>query len=346
MDYNSMRTHGCRIFEYFHNGHEFINLENEKLRLEICTSRGADILTMLYKPMDIDLMFHTPTGLKNPHYIQTCASSGGNYSDYLAGGWQELLPAGGPDIFMGAELGLHGELSLVPWYVRIIKDEPEEITIELTGQTVRMPFKTIKTITLKSTQSIIYFEEKLSNLCAQDLPYMWAQHPTFGAPFINKETRIDVPAGTFLTSDFYYFDTSTFAPSTSGKWPEEAGGLDIVSTKPRTDLFYLKDLTEGWYAITNPDFKIGFGLVWDKEIFPYITSWQALNSSPNAPYFNNIYALSLELWSAFTDRLKTAIPSGTVPVLRGYDSVSTQYKAVIYTGLEKVERITREGKVL
>lgn len=36
--------------------------------------------------------------------------------DYHEGGWQEILPNfGNGGIYKGAEEGLHGEVSLVPW---------------------------------------------------------------------------------------------------------------------------------------------------------------------------------------------------------------------------------------
>lgn len=342
MDYSSGRGYGCRLISYTHKGLNFVAMENAKLRLDICTDRGSDILSLIYKPKDIDFMWKSPTGLKEAgKFIQTCASAGGNYADYLAGGWQELLPSGGPDVIYGAELGLHGEVAQLPWQWRVEKDTASEIRIAMWCDTVRLPFRVEKTISLRGSESIVHFSEKLTNLCAQELEFIWAQHPTFGAPLIAPGTKLDIPAKTFSTSDFYNSPTAVLPAQYEGQWPVSHGKrFDVVGETPITDLYYLKDLTDGWYAVTNPELKVGFGMRWNLEDFPYITMWQALNSAPGSHWFDRIYCLSVELWNSYTDRLRTARKNGTLRTIGGNETIEVCFAAVVYEGLKSVQEIT------
>lgn len=342
MDYSSGRGYGCRLLSYHHKGLEFVAMENEKLRLELCMDRGSDILSLVYKPRDIDFMWKSPTGLKEAgKFIQTCASAGGNYADYLAGGWQELLPSGGPDTIYGAELGLHGEVAQLPWQWRVEKDTPEEICVSMRCDTVRLPFRVEKTLSLCKNESIVRFKETLTNLSAQELEFIWAQHPTFASPLIAKGTRIDIPAKTFSTSDFYHSPTAVLPAQYEGSWPQAEGRrFDEVPETPITELYYLKDLEDGWYAVTNPELKIGFGMRWNLDEFPYVTMWQALNSAPGSHWFDRIYCLSVELWNSYTDRLRTARQNGTLRTIKGNETISASFSAVIYEGLERVQSIT------
>lgn len=342
MDYSSGRGHGCRLLAYTHRGLGFVAMENERLRLDICADRGSDILNLVYKPRDIDFMWKSPTGLKEPgKFIATCASAGGNYADYLAGGWQELLPSGGPDVIYGAELGLHGEVALLPWQWQVETDTEAEVSVRFQCDTVRLPFRVEKTVTLRRHESIIRIAERLTNLSPQRLEFIWAQHPTFGSPLIAPGTRLDIPAKTFSTSDFYQSPTAILPPRFEGAWPSANGHrFDTVGDQPTTDLYYFKDLTDSWYAVTNPDLKIGFGMRWNLDEFPYLTMWQALHSAPGSHWFDRINCLSLELWNSYTDRLRTARQNGTLRTIGACETISVAFAAVIYEGLDQVREIT------
>jgi hypothetical protein len=65
------RHHGCRIAEYQFKGHRLIVLENRVLRAAVLATKGADILELRYKPLDIDVLWHPPENINvfpNPYY--------------------------------------------------------------------------------------------------------------------------------------------------------------------------------------------------------------------------------------------------------------------------------------
>lgn len=116
------RHYGCRVNDYGWRGQRLIVLENELLRVGVVASKGADILELRYKPRDVDFLWHSPHPLLPPaEFVPTSAAPLGAFFDYYAGGWQESLPAGnGAPTYAGAPLGLHGEVTTMPWDVSLL----------------------------------------------------------------------------------------------------------------------------------------------------------------------------------------------------------------------------------
>ena len=55
------RNYGCRITtDVTIKGNNVVIMENQILRVTILVDRGSDIIELLYKPEDIDLMWRSP----------------------------------------------------------------------------------------------------------------------------------------------------------------------------------------------------------------------------------------------------------------------------------------------
>jgi len=80
-------------------------LENRYLRLVSLLDKGSDISELTYKPLDLDLLFHAPTGYRKPgSIVGTCKRSEGEFREYYGGGWQDILPfAGNEPVKTGSE---------------------------------------------------------------------------------------------------------------------------------------------------------------------------------------------------------------------------------------------------
>lgn len=354
MDYCSERNFGCRVMEYTHRGLKFLSMENELIRLVILADKGGDIVEMLYKPRDIDFMWKAPGGIRETaKYVPTIESSAGNYLTYLEGGWQEILPGGGPYTYLGGELGLHGEAALIPWSYIIEEDTSDKVSAVLSCRTYRFPFLVKKRISLLANSAVISFEEWLTNESGEDIKFLWAQHPAFGAQFVKGKCRIDIAAKEFETTDSYNSPTALFEPEHHGTWPVDTGKggkkIDLSKVPPVDeaveDLYYLKGLNEGWYAVTNTEMKLGIGFSWDIDIYPYVIYWQVCGGSHGYPWYGRTYHIGLELWNSFSDRFETAQKNNTIKTIKGSETISTAYKVIIYTGLDKVNHISREGVV-
>ena len=111
------RNHGCRISdEWTYKGLRTLILENELLRVVVLIDKGSDIIEFRYKPLDLDFLLLTPGGVRNPVQNQPSIYSQSPFMDYYSGGWNDILPNGGPPAsYQGVEFGQHGEISLLAW---------------------------------------------------------------------------------------------------------------------------------------------------------------------------------------------------------------------------------------
>ena len=67
--YSHERNFGCRIREFQYKGLRTVTLENELLRAGILADKGSDIFELLYKPKDVDFLWHSPWGVRNPELV-------------------------------------------------------------------------------------------------------------------------------------------------------------------------------------------------------------------------------------------------------------------------------------
>ncbi|MGI6778127.1 MAG: aldose 1-epimerase [Acetivibrionales bacterium] len=354
MNYSSGRNHGCRITEYVHRGLKILVMENDLIKMAVLLDKGADIVELLYKPLDIDFMWKSPCGIREfGKHIPSSSSSMGNFLDFYEGGWQEILPGGGPCTYYGAELGLHGESSLIPWDFYVQEDGIDCISVVFTCSLVRTPLHIKKTITLRKGSTIIDIKELLKNESSENIDFMWGHHPAIGEPFLCGDCRIDVPAKRFTASGLSYSPTSNFESGRHGKWPQEKGingemiDLSVMPSGevPTADLFFLEGLEDGWYAVTNGKMKLGIGFCWDISVFPYVWYWQVCRGLSGYPWYGRTYNIALEPWTSIPGNFEEARQNCTTKTIGANGTIQTSLKAVIYEGLDRVKSISQEGEV-
>lgn len=353
--YTNIRNYGCRISEFVYQGLKVVILENELLRVGILADKGTDIYEFLHKPTDTDFMWRSWLGIRNPdHVIPSISSQLGSFLDHYFGGWQELFPSGDePCTYKGAELGVHGEVCLVPWTYDIVLDTPEEIQVRFSVETLRTPFRIEKILTLKSGIPALYFHECVKNISQEKMDFMWGHHPALGGSFLDQQCVISVPKCRVRTDSILRTPWSRIAPDQDTDWPivtdDDGGEIDLSSTPPieacRNDRVVLYDLEETWYAVTNVAKKIGFGMWFQKEVFPYLLFWQSFGGWKGYPFYGTAYTMSLEPRSSFPFPLTKVVESGTQLKLSPDESLETSFVAVAYENLERVHQITPEGIV-
>ena len=355
-----LRNFGCRISDqYVFNGYRTIVMENELLRVSILADKGTDIFEFLYKPLDIDFMWRNALGFQHPaNFVPTINSKGGNFMDYYHGGWQEIFPiGGGPCDFKGAEMGQHGEIALIPWEYQILIDTEEEISVRFTVRTNRTPFYLEKVLTMKANTPILYIKETVVNEGEEEINFMWGHHPAFGGRFLDETCVIDAPAGK-VESFFDAQPTNRVAPGEYTNWPmiKSVDGLekvDLSKVPPKEsrsmDMCFLTELEDGWYGITNTGKKVGFGMRWDKELFPHIWYWMVFGGAYGYPAYGRYYNLALEPFSSYAPH-RGGFPeilkeNGHLRLGAG-ESITTELMAIAYAGIDGVKEIKPDGTVI
>ena len=349
------RHFDCRITdELVYRGMRTLFMENELIRVGILLDKGADIFQFLYKPTDTDFLWRSPQGLLDPGRFQaTIAHPSGAFLDRFHGGWQEIFPGGGPASYRGADLGLHGEVTHLGWDCDILLDTADCIEVRLSVDCVRTPFHLERLMRIEKGKPALFMDETVTNLSSQSLEFMWGHHPSFGAPFLKQGVRLLIPAAKVEVSDPRFAVSSILPPGVLFDWPLVAAGernLDL-SHIPGPDggfseLLYLQELQESWYALLDPKEKVGFGMAWEKEMFPYVWFWSVYGESPDYPWWNQVYCVALEPWTSIPNNVNKAIQRGTQKILKGGECIQTSLCAMAISGREKVDHISINGTIL
>ncbi len=353
------RNHGCRISDAWTlAGMRTLILENELLRVVVLVDKGSDIIEFRYKPLDLDFLYFAPGGIRNPRQDTPSAPSTGPFLDYFSGGWNEILPNGGPHVtYKGAELGQHGEISLMPWEYAILEDSPDRVAVRLWVRPIRTPFFLEKTLSLEPGRAVLMIEERLTNEGGELQHLMWGQHIAFGRPFLDEGAVIDSSAQKFIVHEAIPgYEPRRFQPDSVSDWPQslapdgtpaDASQIPAYGDTQAQEMAYLTDLNEGWFAITNPTQKAGFGLHFDPSLFRYIWYWQQLGDvAQGYPWWGRTHTAALEPWTSYpTNGLNEAIANGTALELQPGEQIQTKLCAVAYEGAERVSNITVTGEI-
>lgn len=333
--YRHSRKHGCRIFDdLVYKGYEALVLENQLLRVTVLVGKGADIIEFLHKPTDVDFTSWTPQGLRPPYSMpSTAPTPRSTFFDIYEGGWQEVFPNGGPPtIFHGAEIGQHGEVSMCPWDYEIVEDTPELVAVRLVVETLKVPFRVEKIMSLRSGEARLSITEKVINLSSEAIPVMWGQHLAFGLPFLSDECFIDIaPEVEVIPHVGALNEFGRISREGSYTWPfvmspsnQQVDLSRVPSEGVPSDIFYLKGFPTGFYAIRNLKTKLRIEVSWDHQMFPYLWYWIEGGRDKNYPWYGRHYAVGLEPFSSFpTKGLGESIVNGTAKTIGPHEDVET-----------------------
>jgi hypothetical protein len=347
------RNYGCRLREFIFRGIRCVTLENEKIRVLVAAEKGADILEFLWKPSDVDVLWHSPTGLRPPGAAKSAPRPEGEFRDLFAGGWYEMLPNGPePCTHAGTSWGNHGESTLLPWNYTILQDDPHKIGVRFETRLTRIPLHVEKTMWLHQQSGTLTIEEKVTNFSDQTVEALWGQHPTFGWPFLEENCRVYLPPCKAQIEDKTCID-ARLAAGQKGEWPwlRNADGEKVdLSVLPAPemrshDFVRLTGLEQGWFAIVNPRLQVGWALKWDVQKFPVLGFWQLYRGGSGYPWYGMHYLAALEPANDLPS-LSHAVARGTATVLSAGASTSTTWEATAFSQPLEVHEVRGNGEIL
>jgi len=339
------RNRGCRISDaWAYRGLGTLVMENDLVRVVVLLDQGSDIISFEYKPLGLDLLWKTPSGgvLSPAQHITSRPLDEGNFADFHEGGWQECFPNGGRVCaYRGTEFGLHGEVYGLPWSCEIVADSAEEVAARLTVRTRRTPFLLEKTLRLREGLALLEMEESLRNEGRYAMEFMWGHHPAFGEPFLSGDCVVTTGAKTAVLHNGDDSE-SRFAPPVGGDpsslAARDGAAVDILRIPKRrqvvSDMFYLTDLLEGFYALTNTRLGVGFSMEFDPAVFSCIWYWIACNAPCGAPFHGRSYTVALEPFTSWPAILTNAIENGTQRSLEPDETLSTRLAAGVFASHE------------
>ncbi|HEX4424144.1 MAG TPA: aldose 1-epimerase [Terriglobales bacterium] len=337
------RNYGCRFTEFIYLGYAALALENDKLRISLLPGKGSDVIQFLYKPQDVDFMYVSQPGLQPAGAVKAPTANGNAFLDYYPGGWQEILPNfGDPCEYKNAALGLHDEISLLPWKYTILQDELDCISVLLEVQCVRTPFRLRKTLTLRPGGTLEIAEE-LQNDSAEKMDCTWGHHPAFGAPFLDDSCHILAPSCRVKTQEEYVSPNSRLEKGQDREWPIVLGRngekIDLSRIPAKSvhshDMAYLYGFDRGWYGLFSDRLQVGFGISWDANVFKYLWFWQVYGGWAGYPWYGKGYNIGLEPVSSYPGSLANAVAAGTQLVFAPGETKKTQLRVSVFTKPEQ-----------
>lgn len=352
--YTYGRKEGCRItLDYTYKGMRIGYLENELLRVGILLDKGADIFDFTFKPRDLDFMWQSPIQLRPP-FVSTSALPEGYFHDYFYGGWQEVLPSAGwaSEPYLGTFQGLHGEVSLLPFEATVVEDTPERVSLRTWVRTYRSPLTLERVMSLEAGKAALFIHEKLINESPGEFAVMWGHHPAVGKPFLNEHCVVKAPAKKVEVLAFH--PNGLWEPGGDYDFPmvpnRRTGQLqDITRVLPpetrSVDVVFFKELSEGWYTLTDERTKVGIGMAWDHKLFKYLWMWQVYGGHHDYPWYGRTYNCALEPFSSYPPAgVANAIKNGTALVLKPHETIETKLVAVAFEG-KAGNRVSLDGDV-
>lgn len=333
-----------------------VRLENDLLAAVVLVDQGADIYQLIYKPQQMDVLWKSPWGIREPgRSLYTSTDSVTAWLEAYAGGWQEIFPSGGgPCTYKSVELNFHGEASVIPWEYEIVT-EGDGVELRLQTRLHRSPFRLERTMRVKPNRPVLLIQERISNEGGEALDYMWGHHPAYGAPFLSNACRIDIGARSLWADDEFDGPANPLRPDEEYPWPtvleNDGQQVDMAQVpgenEERHILAYFQDFSQGWYGITNRELGFGVGLVWPTDIFPYAWFWQEMNASPGFPWYKGAYVMAIEPFSSVPGQGLLAVQekTGTQRALQPGESVEVEFQALFYQSNTGVKRIERDGTV-
>jgi len=320
-----------------YRGMRSVILENDDLRVVVLTDYGAKILEFKLKRKARDLLYHNPrVEIRTPVY-------GVNVDNWWHGGIDECIPSCHPTTYRGEEYPNLGEVWSLPWYSEVEKDSPEEVTVHLWRPTVIAPLLLERWMTLRGHGSILEMRHKVTNLGFSDFQFLWGIHPGLA---ISRFSRIDIPESRVII-DTSYPDNRLGHPGDSYPWPyaKTADGktVDMRAVAPPEsqtwDLHYATELSEGWLAVTDTSARLGFGMVFPKDIFRCIYLWLVYGG------WRGLHCAAVEAWTGYPSKLEEAVKNGRCSSLNAGESLSCETRLVAHEGFVRVDRIKPDGEV-
>ena len=311
-------------------GHEIVEMTSPQIHLKVSLTRGAEILELRSKRLDLDLLWHAQEDIvRYREGIQSTQAPSGNFLDHFSGGWQEVLPSANfPVDYKGASLGAHGEVALLSWDYRILEDSAEKISVEFSVNLRRLPLRLIRIMTLIGGE--LRFDESVENLSGEEIKFQWGQHLVIGGPFIDPGMEIIVDTGEPIEVPNVPGPTYRFTPDRKSNWPnalDSTGQIVDVSTFGANDgtdgHIILGPMSNSAVTFRNKTLKTDITLEWDKKTFPYCWIWMVLGGIKAWPLWGKERLITIEPFSSPVITLTEAIEQDKALQLSGHQSIKS-----------------------
>lgn len=203
-------------------------------------------------------------------------------------------------------LSLHGEAPNSKWDVRGGKATSTAVHFKASVRLPKAGLRFTRELSMHRDESVVYFQETVSNRRKSDHFFHWTQHVTLGPPFINKEdSRIVLPGSRGITFPHGY-DEGKVMLRAGGifRWPHAPGltNKTVDLTRPFSlpgrgyvaGVLLDKRRNTGFVAAHNRKEHLIVGYCFLRSDFPWVTIWEENLAIQSVPWKGRTQALGLE----------------------------------------------------
>jgi galactose mutarotase-like enzyme len=265
-------------------------LESDLLAVTVNPERGADVLSVIWRPTETEVLWQNPRSRGLPPVRGDYDTDPRSYFDNYPGGMQELFPNAGPATEVeGATLPFHGEALRRPWTV-----EQTESTLTCTTVLTRYPFALTKTFRLDG--GVLHVSARVENISDTELPVHWGFHPAFNTQTIAGSGQV-YGAFAALTSHPEKFSSSQLHAPGARIDASPVDGVGVFNLAPAgsrsADLLYAT-VSEGWFGLKSPGSDLLVTMSWPAEILPELWIWEEAHAPGGYPWWGTAHIVAVE----------------------------------------------------
>ena len=228
------------------------------------------------------------------------------------------------------------------------------MSIRFSVRTYRTPFFFQKTLSLSSGSPVLEIDQTLTNEGEEPVHCVWGEHIALGAPFLSEHCVIDLPGGKVINHPDDFHPNNRLQAGYEGPWPvvplKDGTPHDLSRVPGKSwrsyDQSYVTDMPEGWYAVTNQQLGVGFGVWFPTEVYRFLWYWQSLGGGYGHPWYGRTYNVGIEPFTSYTNEgLVNAIENGTALLVQPGERIDASVRAAAYESRTGVRSISPQGTV-
>ncbi|HEX7554974.1 MAG TPA: hypothetical protein VF338_00010, partial [Leptolinea sp.] len=235
-----------KIYSSIYKDQKAVTIESEVIRVQFLPEIGAKIASLIYKPLNRELLVQRPG---KEYLIQPFDG------DFVAGecsGIDDMFPTIDMCFYdrfpwVGTKMADHGEVWSLPWELNT--DEKNHLHFSVNG--VRFPYRLEKWVSF-TAPGILRTDYRLTNLSGFDFDFIWATHPLF---ILEEGTELVLPAGIRKVVRTLSFGSEEAQYGDECDWPVATLSQGILrdfrwlrpKSAKQADKYFIKDkMPEGW----------------------------------------------------------------------------------------------------
>ena len=240
-----------------------IILRSDELLVRIDPAHGGEILDLIDLSTGRQLLGRPPFGSELPLPGDLDETT---WTASYRGGWQTVLPNAGNACEVGGDRhGFHGSASIDPWEA---SETTERATLlRWSGHGLQVE----KRITLEDGAVAIRY--RIENATDGPVPLVSLEHLSVGLEILHPTVRLAFPAA--KAYELSESEGPLEPPAHATGWPQialldggtERGDEHALET-PRSRLYVMNGLAEGWAAVWSATRGQGLALAWDVSLVP------------------------------------------------------------------------------